>query len=86
MGAVGRAKASDKKSIRLATAAAAIFSGSIHHRQEHSVAFLFLPPSRVDNRNFVCELPNLKKTHRFNKCSDMFLSHCFSSQPVSAGL
>lgn len=44
MGAVGRAKASDKKSMRLATAAAAsIYRGSVH-RQVQSVFFYPYPP------------------------------------------
>lgn len=57
MGAAGRAKPSDKKSMRLAAAAAAaaaasIFRGSVH-RREHSVFFLSYPPLELTNRNFV---------------------------------
>lgn len=79
MGAVGRAKASDKKSMRLATtAAASIYRGSVH-RQVQSV-FLSVSPSRVDNWNFVrCPLAQMggrcliRKTSQFQRGS-LFLS------------
>lgn len=68
--------------MRLATAAASIFRGSIHRQEQSVCVFFYVSLSRVDNQNFVCKLPKLKekKNKGSNRLSSLLL------QLVSAGL
>lgn len=87
MGAVGRAKTSDKKSMRLATAAASIFRGSVRNR----ALFFPLYPSleltirtlsgiRKPRRSAVAESEKHSFTFALSLANEIDFVHCLYSE------